>query len=96
MRMTLLPLLGALLLAANAFARLPAPDDEAKVKAAEAEARAAWNSKIAAFKLCQAQNQAVADYQATMKKVGKTAALADAVPTPCVEPGPLATPARKP
>ena len=74
MRMIHLPLLAAALCAAHAFARLPAPSDDAKAKAAEAAARTAWSAKVAAFQLCQAQDKAVADYHAAMKKAGKTAA----------------------
>lgn len=46
-----------------ALAKLPAPSDEAKAKAAEAKARADWNGKVAAFKLCKAQDRVVAYYK---------------------------------
>ncbi|MCM2342808.1 hypothetical protein [Rhodoferax sp.] len=67
------------LLSSMAVAKLPAPElsDEAKVKAAEAAAKAAWAGKIDGFKLCQAQDKVVAHY--------KKAAPANA----CVDPGPF-------
>jgi hypothetical protein len=106
MRMIHLPLLATALCAAHAFARLPAPSDDAKAKAAVAAAATAWSSKVAAFHLCKAQDKAVAHYHAAMKKAGKTAARPGAVAAPCVDPGVFAAstapgadasiPARKP
>ena len=90
MRMIHLPLLATALGAAHAFARLPEPSDDAKAKAAVAAAGTAWSAKVAAFQLCKAQDKAVADYHAAMKKAGKTAARAGAVAAPCVAPGVLA------
>ena len=94
MRITHLSLLAALL-AVNAFARLPPPSDAEQAKAAEAAAKAAWSAKVGAFQLCRAQNQAVVDHVATMKKAGKSTQPA-AVDTPvCTEPGPFSyTPAK--
>jgi hypothetical protein len=91
MRLPHLFLVAAAVLSANAFARLPAPSDEAKAKTAEAAAKTASNSKRAAFELCKAQNKAVGDHQATMQRAG-TAAPDRAVPAPapCTDPGPLA------
>lgn len=71
-----------------ASAKLPAPSDEAKAKAAEAAAKAAWAGKVGAFQLCKAQDRTVAHY---MKTAGKGAAPASA----CVDPGPFAVPAQK-
>src|SRR5438045_1236172 len=44
-----------------ASAKLPSLSDEAKAKAAEAKAKAAWSDKVAAYKLCLAQDR-VAEY----------------------------------
>lgn len=45
-----------------ASAKLPTPtlDDAAKAKAAEAAARTAWQAKVDAYRLCRAQDRAVA------------------------------------
>ena len=73
-------------------AKLPPLSDEAKAKAAEAAAKAAWGDKVGAYQLCQAQNKVAADYLA---EAGKSM---QPTPTPaCVEPGPFVyTPAAKP
>ena len=57
----------ALLACASAFAKLPTPvlDDAAKAKAAEAAARTAWQAKVDAYKLCQAQDRVAAQYKRT-------------------------------
>lgn len=69
------------LMSSVAFAKLPAPSDEAKAKAAEAAAKAAWTNKVGAFQLCKAQDRAVAHY---LKTSGKGAAPAST----CADPGP--------
>ena len=51
-------------------AKLPAPDDAAKAKAAEAGAKAAWQTKVDAYQLCKAQDKVAAAY---MKTAGKSA-----------------------
>jgi len=71
-----------------ALAKLPAPSDEAKAKAAEAAAKTAWGDKVAAFQLCKSQDKVAATYAADMKKAGKTAPAAAATP-PCADPGPF-------
>lgn len=64
------------------WAKLPAPSDEAKAKAAEAAAKTAWAGKVDAFKLCKAQDAVVAHY--------KKAALAKgAAASTCADPGPF-------
>lgn len=68
--------------ASAALAKLPAPSDEAKAKAAEAAAKTAWTGKVNAFKLCKAQDQVVAHYK---KATGKAAAPVGA----CADPGPF-------
>ena len=40
----------------GAWAKLPPPSDDAKAKAGEARAEREWTDKVAAFKLCQAQD----------------------------------------
>jgi hypothetical protein len=68
-------------LGSTAFAKLPPPSDEAKAKAAEAAPKAAWAGKVSAYKLCLAQDRAVAHY---LKTSGKGAAPAST----CADPGP--------
>ena len=78
----------ALLLAGAAAAKLPALSDEAKAKAAEAAAKAAWSDKVAAFQTCKAMDKAVSHYEADAKKAGKEAK-PGATPA-CTDPGPFA------
>jgi len=70
------------LLSSVAAAKLPAPSDEAKAKAAEAAAKAAWAGKVDAYQLCIAQDKVVAHY---LKTSGKGAAPAST----CADPGPF-------
>ena len=76
----------ALILAAvnaTAFAKLPAPTDEAKAKAAEAAAKTAHAGKMDAYLLCKSQDKVAAHVQKTNKaKAGKP----EATP-PCADPG---------
>ncbi len=90
-RMTSLLAAAALaLLGSAAFAKLPPPSEEAKAKAAEAAAKAAWAGKVGAYQLCKAEDRTVAHY---MKTAGKGAAPAST----CVDPGPfVATPVGAP
>lgn len=77
----------ALALSSAAFAKLPAPTDEQKAAAAAAKDKAAWADKVAAYKLCMAQDQVAARYlkDKGMKK--------PAIETPpCVNPGPYVPP----
>lgn len=77
-----------LALAAAASAKLPPPSDEAKAKAAETAAKAAWADKVAAFQLCKVQDRVATQYLAEAKKAGKDVKPAQA--TPCADPGPFA------
>jgi hypothetical protein len=78
----------AVLCAAPAWAKLPPPSDEAKTKAAENAAKAAWNGKVEAYKLCKSMDAAAAHYYAQSKKVGKD--VKPPVDTPaCADPGPF-------
>lgn len=76
----------ALILAAvsaTAFAKLPAPTDEAKAKAAEAAAKTAHAGKTDAYLLCKSQDKVAAHVQKTNKaKAGKPVTTA-----PCADPG---------
>lgn len=74
-------------LAASAWAKLPPPSDEAKVKAAEAAAKAAHSGKVEAFLLCKSQNKVVAHYTKTASVASKDAKVPPA-PAACVDPGP--------
>lgn len=74
-------------LAMSAFAKLPAPSDEAKAKAAEAAAKTAHTGKVDAFLLCKAQDR-VAAHTAKHGNVGKKDANAPALPA-CTDPGPF-------
>lgn len=80
--------LATLLGAAQVSAKLPAPSDEAKAKAAEAAAKAAHNGKVDAFQLCKSMDKVAADYQAAAKKAG-TETKPPVVTPPCVDPGPF-------
>lgn len=71
------------------FAKLPALSDEAKAKAAEAAAKAAWAGKVDGYKLCKAQDTVAASYYKTAKAPGKETKPPTAVPA-CAEPGPFA------
>lgn len=75
-----------LLLSFSAWAKLPAPSDEAKAKAAEAAAKTAHGGKVANFKLCQTMDKLAVSYHASVKKAGKEAKAATATPA-CEDPG---------
>jgi hypothetical protein len=88
--LAVLALLGAF--ATPALAKLPPAGDEAKAKAAEAAAKAAWGNKVADYQLCKAMDRTASRYLAAMKQAGKD--VKPAVETPaCVDPGPFAAPA---
>ena len=78
--------LAALLAHSAALAKLPAPSDDAKAKAAEAAAKAAHTGKVDGYKLCLSMTKVAADYQATAKKSGKAASAPTDTP-PCTDPG---------
>ena len=77
-----------------AVAKLPAPSDEAKAKAAEAAAKTAHAGKVDAYKLCLSQDRVAAHYRNT----APSAKPAAAVGSGCTDPGPFAytPPAAKP
>lgn len=79
--------LAVLLGSGSAFAKLPAPSEEAKAKAAEAAARTAWSNKVAAYQLCQSMDRVAQGYLERARVAGKTP---EPVPTPaCADPGPF-------
>ena len=71
------------LTAGTAFAKLPEPNDEAKLKAAEAKAKAAHGDKVANYQLCQSQNAVAARHKGGGK--GKDAKKVE-MPA-CADPG---------
>ncbi len=87
-RLNALPLaaLAALLLTGPALAKLPAPSDEAKAKAAEAAAKTAHAGKVDGYKLCLSMDKVAAGYQAAAKQAGKAASAPTETPA-CVDPG---------
>jgi len=68
------------------LAKLPALSDEAKAKAAETAAKAAWTSKVDTYQLCKSQDKVAASYYKTAKAAGKDTKPA-AVTPPCGDPG---------
>ena len=75
--------LSALAIGFSAAAKLPAPSEEAKAKAAEAAAKAAHGNKVADFQLCKSREKVAAHYYKTN---GKGKAAPTATPA-CVDPG---------
>lgn len=84
------PMLTAAVLAvlsAAAWAKLPAPSDDAKAKAAEAAAKAAHGNKVADYQLCKSREKTAAHYYRSAKASGKETR--PPVETPaCADPGP--------
>ena len=76
----------ASLFSASAMAKLPAPSDEAKAKAAEAAAKTAHGNKVADFQLCKSREKVAAHYYKTAKAGGKPTNPPVATPA-CVDPG---------
>ena len=71
-----------------AYAKLPPPSEEAKAKADEAKAKADYGDKVAAYKLCLAQNRVAENY---IKAKGQNPQL-----TACQDPGPFGAPTPAP
>ena len=86
MKKTFIAVAAALLLAANVWAKLPPPSEEAKAKAAETAAKAAHAGKVDAFKLCKGMDQVAATYFDQAKAAGKTVPAA-AQMAACADPG---------
>lgn len=71
---------------AVSLAKLPPVSDEAKAKAAEAAAKAAWSGKVDGYLLCQRMDKVAASYYKTATAAGKETK--PPVPTPaCADPG---------
>ena len=103
MNKLLIALLG-MSLAGAALAKLPPLSPEAQAKADEAKQKTAWSDKVAAYKLCQAQDRVAATYRKAKGAQPKAqtapapadasaaaaAPAASAAPTvpPCQDPGP--------
>lgn len=77
-------IVAALVATGQVSAKLPAPTEEAKTKALESKAKAAWSDKVAAYQLCKAQDKVAALY---LTAKGAEAKPVTATP-PCQEPGP--------
>ena len=80
------PLLLLAGLSGAAFAKLPALSDEAKAKAAETAAKAAWAGKVDIYQLCKSQDQVAAKYYKAATDSGKPTKPATTTP-PCADPG---------
>ena len=81
-------MIAALALCGAASAKLPPLSAEAKAKADEAAARPAWQGKVDAYKLCQAQERVATRYRASVP-AGRPAP-GEVVGTPaCTDPGPF-------
>lgn len=83
--------IGSVLLAACgiACAKLPPVSDEAKAKAAEAAAKAAWSGKVDNYLLCKSQDKVAAYYYKTAKAANKDTKPPKEVAA-CADPGPFA------
>jgi hypothetical protein len=78
----------AVLASTSALAKLPAPSDEAKAKAAEAAAKTAHTNKLASYQLCKSMDTVAVAYYAKAKQDGK--ATKEATKTDaCADPGPF-------
>jgi len=83
-------MMAAAVISGPAFAKLPPPSDEAKAKAAETAAKAAWTDKVGHYHLCKTMDRLADGYRKTPAASGKEVPGASAVP--CVDPGPYAAP----
>ncbi len=81
----------ALLAAGSAWAKLPAPSDEAKAAAAVTASKNAWNDKVGGYQLCQSMNRVAEHYRKTAKAEGRTAAAPVDTPA-CADPGAFVPP----
>lgn len=83
----LVPLI-LLLAVGSVCAKLPAPSDEAKAKAAEANAKTAYGNNVANFQLCKSMDKTAASYYGQAKKLGKDTK-PPAATAACADPGPF-------
>ena len=70
---------------------LPPPTDDAKAKAAEAAAKAAWDDKVAAYKLCVAIDRTADAYRKSQQAAGAEPSPPPVATPPCADPGPYAS-----
>jgi len=77
-------LISCLVLCGLAQAKLPAPSDEAKAKAAEAAAKTAHGDKVAAYQLCKSREKVAAHYY---KTTGKGKPVSKEPTAACEDPG---------
>jgi len=87
-------LIALALVGGSAVAKLPPLSAEAKAKAAEDAAKAAWSGKVDSYKLCQAQDQVAATYLQKAQAAGKS--LQPVSTPPCADPGPFSYAAPEP
>lgn len=73
-------------MSAVALAKLPPVSDEAKAKATEAAAKAAWAGKVDGYLLCKSMDKVAASYYKTAKAAGKETKPPVATPA-CADPG---------
>ena len=76
----------ALSCAGMVWATLPPPTDEAKAKAAEAAAKAAWSDKVGLYQLCVAMDRTADAYRKERKAGGKEIPAPNITPA-CSDPG---------
>jgi hypothetical protein len=88
MRISALAVAAAALAAGSALAKLPPLSEEAKAKAAETAAKAAWTDKVGLYQLCQSMDRVAATYRARAAAAGKAASGPEQT-TPCADPGPF-------
>jgi hypothetical protein len=92
MRCLSIALLSAIAFSAPAWAKLPALNDEAKAKAAEAAAKTAHGNKVADYQLCLSMDKTAKKYYASMKSAAKDTKPPTETPA-CADPGPFVWPA---
>ena len=95
MKLSIAPLLLALLAAPLVQAKLPALTPEAQAKADEAKLKTAWTDKVGAYQLCRSMDRVAEHYVKTAKAAAKetrppvtTAACADPGPFVAAAPAP--------
>lgn len=92
--MRILPALLLAALGSVALAKLPAPDEATKAKAAETTAKAAWQAKVDLYQLCKAQDKVAARFANKDKvQAAGTAAANPAAPAASGAAAPTGTPA---
>ncbi len=86
MRLLTVALIG--LLSTSVFAKLPPATEEAKAKATEANAKAAWSDKVGQYQLCVSMDRTAETYRKNTKAAGKPVPVPVATPA-CADPGPF-------